>query len=124
MVGLPVFLGAEHMATKAFIQVPGEARRVEANAFRQIIGQSPALHRLLLRYMLALMNLMAQSAACNRTHVVEERCARWLPHTVRAALTGLRQKGFVLTKSKDDAGTAVYRVEGGAGAAGSAAKAA
>jgi CRP-like cAMP-binding protein len=31
-----------------------------------------------LRYTLALMNQMAQNAACNRTHAVEERCARWL----------------------------------------------
>ena len=48
----------------------------------------------------------------------------WLPHTVRAALTGLRQKGLALTKSKDEAGTTVYRLEGGAGAAGFASKAA
>ena len=48
----------------------------------------------------------------------------WLPHTVRAALTGLRQKGFTLTKSKDEAGTTVYRLDGVAGTAGPAAKAA
>jgi len=28
----------------------------------------------------------------------------WLPHTTRAGLTGLRQKGCVLTKSKNEAG--------------------
>ena len=36
------------------------------------------MHKLLLRYTLALMNMMAQTAACNRTHEVEQRCARWL----------------------------------------------
>ena len=34
----------------------------------------------------------------------------WLPHTTRAALTGLRHKGFVLTKSKREDGTTVYRI--------------
>ena len=34
----------------------------------------------------------------------------WLPHTTRAALTGLRQKGFVLDKSKREDGTTVYRI--------------
>lgn len=78
MVGLPVFLGAEQMASRAFVQIPGEGARMSAKVFREIIGRSPALHRLLLRYTLALMNQIAQSAACNRVHAVEERCARWL----------------------------------------------
>ena len=34
----------------------------------------------------------------------------WLPHTARAALTGLRHKGFVLDKSKREDGTTVYRI--------------
>ena len=34
----------------------------------------------------------------------------WLPHTTRAALTGLRHKGFVLDKSKRQDGTTVYRI--------------
>jgi len=78
IVGLPVFLGAEQMPSKAFIQVPGEGERIGADAFRDAIGRCPTLHGLLLRYTLALMNQMAQNAACNRTHSVEERCARWL----------------------------------------------
>ncbi len=34
----------------------------------------------------------------------------WLPHTTRAALTGLRHRGFVLDKSKRQDGTTVYRI--------------
>jgi CRP-like cAMP-binding protein len=78
MVGMPVFLGAEQMASKAFVQIPGEGVRMSAETFRKVIGRCPVLNRLLLRYALALMTLMAQSAACNRAHSVEERCARWL----------------------------------------------
>ena len=40
----------------------------------------------------------------------------WQNHTVRAALTGLRQKGHVLARTKDAAGTTVYRITGQAGA--------
>jgi len=34
----------------------------------------------------------------------------WLPHTTRAALTGLRQRGHVLAKAKDASGRTVYRI--------------
>jgi hypothetical protein len=34
---------------------------------------------------------------------------RWLPHTVRASLTGLRRKGYAVTRSKDGSGETVYR---------------
>ena len=34
----------------------------------------------------------------------------WLPHTIRAALTGLRHKGYVLDKSNRADGTRVYRI--------------
>ena len=33
---------------------------------------------MLLRYTQALITQIAQSAACNRMHPIEERCARWL----------------------------------------------
>ncbi|MCZ8104921.1 MAG: DUF3489 domain-containing protein, partial [Burkholderiales bacterium] len=34
----------------------------------------------------------------------------WLPHTTRAALTGLRQKGLCLERSKSEGEPAVYRI--------------
>ncbi|HYF55795.1 MAG TPA: DUF3489 domain-containing protein [Salinarimonas sp.] len=36
----------------------------------------------------------------------------WLPHTTRAALTGLRQRGYTLAKSRDAGGRTVYRISG------------
>jgi hypothetical protein len=35
----------------------------------------------------------------------------WLPHTTRAALTGLRQRGYALAKSRGGDGRTVYRIE-------------
>jgi Protein of unknown function (DUF3489) len=34
----------------------------------------------------------------------------WLPHTTRAALTGLRQRGYPITRDKDAGQESVYRV--------------
>ena len=34
----------------------------------------------------------------------------WLPHTVRAAMTGLRHAGREVTRSKDATGQSVYRL--------------
>lgn len=94
MVGIPILLGAERMTSKAFMQVPGEGVRMEADAFRNLIGRCPVLNRLLLRYTLALMTLLAQNAACNRAHAVEERCSRWLLLTQDR----VRQASFPLTQ--------------------------
>jgi hypothetical protein len=46
----------------------------------------------------------------------------WLPHTTRAALTGLRHTGHAIAKSKDAEGRTVYRIEA-AGAKGTSAPA-
>jgi DNA-binding MarR family transcriptional regulator len=34
----------------------------------------------------------------------------WLPHTTRAALTGLRKKGYTLEKSRGEDGKTTYRI--------------
>lgn len=34
----------------------------------------------------------------------------WLPHTMRAALTGLRKRGFVLDRQRNDAGVTSWRI--------------
>ena len=34
----------------------------------------------------------------------------WLPHTVRAAITGLRHAGREVTRNKDQNGPSVYRL--------------
>jgi DNA-binding IclR family transcriptional regulator len=37
----------------------------------------------------------------------------WQPHTARAALTGLRRRGFAVTLTADDAGRKAYRARQG-----------
>lgn len=39
-----------------------------------------------------------------------EKATGWQPHSVRAALTGLRKKGHAIERAKDGKGVTIYRV--------------
>jgi CRP-like cAMP-binding protein len=95
MVGLPTFLGAESFPGQAFTQVPGQAVRMQTAVFQEEVSQGDPLHDVLHRYTQALLTQVAQSAACNRWHRIDQRCARWLLMTqdrVRAAQFPLTQE--------------------------------
>jgi len=81
IVGLSLLLGAKPPAVDIFIQVPGEGLHLSAAAFRRHVEREPSLMRTLLIYTQALITQVAQSSACNRHHVVVQRCARWLLQT-------------------------------------------
>lgn len=78
MAGLPVLLGATYSPNETFVQVPGDALRMQVDVFKREVTPGSPLHNLLLCYTQALMNMLAQSVACNRLHSIEERCCRWL----------------------------------------------
>lgn len=81
MVGLPLLLGGKTTPATAFCQISGQSLRIEAEAFRAAMAVSPHFRAVLLRYTQALLTRVSQSAACNRVHSIEERCARWLLST-------------------------------------------
>ena len=78
MVGLPAFLGARSLAGQSFAQIPGRAARLGADALQEAVAGGGPLRDLLQAYTQALFDLVAQSAACNRLHPLDERLARWL----------------------------------------------
>ena len=78
LVGLAVVLGGGSPATEAMVQAPGTALRVGAVALREALHDGPALRASLLRYVQAFLTQVAQTAACNARHGLEERFARWL----------------------------------------------
>ena len=78
MIGLPVALGAAVSPFRAVVQGGGTAMRVKVADFRRDFSKSDALRRELLLFTHLLMIQIAQTAACNRFHVMEKRMARWL----------------------------------------------
>lgn len=78
LIGIAVILGVASSTMEALCQIPGRALKVPARAVVEEIRRTASVNRLLLRYAEAMMVQLAQHAACNRTHSIEQRCARWL----------------------------------------------
>ncbi len=76
--GLPVFHGLPGTGVRGICQVSGAMKRMTAECFREFLAESAELRRLLHRYSQYVFESVSQSAACNRLHVIEKRCARWL----------------------------------------------
>jgi hypothetical protein len=54
------------------------------------------------------ISLLSRAKGATLDQLVE--ATSWLPHTMRAALTGLRRRGHELAKTKNAAGQTVYRI--------------
>jgi len=79
MVGLSLLLDAELSNTTVIVQVPGIGTRMRADHFiEHVVKAGGVLYQRLLRYTNAFMAMVAQTAACNSLHGVDERLARWL----------------------------------------------
>ena len=77
-VGLPRFFGVDKEPFLAVIQVGGTGWRSSASDFRVGLDASVALREVCARYAQSFIVQVGQASACNRTHSVEQRCARWL----------------------------------------------
>ncbi|MDP1682580.1 MAG: Crp/Fnr family transcriptional regulator [Burkholderiales bacterium] len=107
MVGTPLALGIDESPLRALAQGSGTAMRMTAAHFQKGFRDSPSLRREVYCYIHALMAQLAQTAACNRFHVVEARLARrllmaadyapshtfHLTHEFLASMLGVRRVG-------------------------------
>lgn len=78
LVGVAVALGVSTSSMRALVQVPGSALRMPAAVFAWEFQQNALLRQAVLGYVNTLTLQIAQTAACNRFHRIEERLARWL----------------------------------------------
>jgi CRP-like cAMP-binding protein len=110
LVGLPVIFGDKRAPTSVYMQVPGAGLQMSAELFLDAFQQSASLRSIVLRYAHAFFNQVAQSAACNHFHSLEQRCCRWLlmthdrmhadefllTHEFLAMMLGVRRAGVTV----------------------------
>src|SRR5262249_1356572 len=77
MVGVHGFLGGEKAIDRAICKIPGRALRMPIDVLGGERADS-SVRRNVLHYTDAVVTMLAQSAACNRAHSIEERMCRWL----------------------------------------------
>ncbi len=78
VVGVELFLGGGSTPSRAVVRTAGEALRLPAWAIQDEFTRSGAAILQLLRYTQALITQVAQTAACNRHHLLDKRLCRWL----------------------------------------------
>jgi CRP-like cAMP-binding protein len=78
MVGTASLAGVRKSPLRAIVQISSEGFRVKLSALQTILKSAPHLREMLNRYAVVQGLQVAQTAACNRLHNVEQRLARWL----------------------------------------------
>lgn len=78
MVGLPIIYGDKQAPTSVYVQVPGRGLRMRIAPLLEAMELNPTLRIILFHYAHAFFNQVAQTAACNSHHSLEQRCCRWL----------------------------------------------
>lgn len=78
LVGISLFMGGGSTPSRAVVQSAGHGLRLPAQAMIESFNRAGPVTDLLLRYTQALITQMAQTAACNRHHTLEEQLCRWL----------------------------------------------
>jgi len=78
LVGISLFLGGESTPSRAVVQSAGSGLRIRSAALKAEFNSSLPVMRLLLRYSQALITQMAQTAVCNRHHLLDQQLCRWL----------------------------------------------
>jgi CRP-like cAMP-binding protein len=78
VVGVCAFLGGGRALSGAVVQSAGHAFQMTAESIACHAWQSEPVMQQLLRYTQALFTHMAQTSACNRHHVLDQKLCRWL----------------------------------------------
>lgn len=78
LVGIALFMGGQTTPNRAIVQSVATAFELNAEAMIAEFKRGGAFQYLLLRYTQALITQMAQTAACNRHHTVDQQLCRWL----------------------------------------------
>lgn len=91
VVGISLFMGGDTTPSSAVVQTAGHAYRLGRHVVKEQFERAGQVQRLLLRYTQALIAQVAQTAACNRHHLIDQQLCRLLLLTIdRIPATELR----------------------------------
>ncbi|MGB7024011.1 MAG: Crp/Fnr family transcriptional regulator [Candidatus Acidiferrales bacterium] len=78
ITGMASTVGLRRSPLREVVQISGDGFRVTTTAFQRTLRSTPELRTVLNRYAVLQGLQVAQTAACNRLHEIEQRLARWL----------------------------------------------
>jgi CRP-like cAMP-binding protein len=124
LVGVAALLDPAAATPHVIVQIPGAALRMPVGQCKKAFDESAAVRRVMLRFASDLLSLSSQTAACNRLHSIEQRCARWLlmaydrvqsetmpmTHEFLSTMLGVRRAGVTVTAGElQQSGLISYR---------------
>jgi CRP-like cAMP-binding protein len=77
-VGAGLAIGLSRSSVREIVQIVGDGFKMMGNALERILRSAPQLQIILNRYSGLQGMQVAQTAACNRLHDIQQRLARWL----------------------------------------------
>lgn len=78
LAGLPLLLGVSSTPNQALIQGEVFAEKISSGNLLTEFRKNGELNRLILRFVHSMFTQVAQTAACNGMHTLDQRLARWL----------------------------------------------
>lgn len=107
LIGVASFMGDKGMPNRTVVVSAGWAWRLLTQRLKDEFNRHDKTMQLLLRYAQSLMTQVAQTAACNRRHTIDQQLCRWLllaldrvpgsqltmTHELIAHLLGVRREG-------------------------------
>jgi CRP-like cAMP-binding protein len=110
MTGSALVMGDDRNVHECYVQMAGDAIRIEADAFLAALASSPTMRLFLLRYAQSLHIQTGYTALVNARSKLEERLARWLlmcddrvsdgrltiTHEFLAIMLGVRRPGVTV----------------------------
>jgi CRP-like cAMP-binding protein len=94
LVGIALFIGGKSTPSRAVVQSAGQGLRIDSQTVKDDFNRGGPVMRLLLRYSLALVTQMVQTAACNEHHSLDQRLCRLL----LLSLDRLQSNNVVMTQ--------------------------
>jgi CRP-like cAMP-binding protein len=123
VTGPDALLGITNALSECTVQIPGAALRTTPDILQREMGQSEAVRELVRRFAQTTVSQLAQIAACNGLHSLQERCCRWLlighdsarsdsfllTHELLAMILGVQRTGIsIAARNLQEAGVIHY----------------